>query len=355
MRERGLLLGCARSYNDRQMQAAKEKTVSAGEALPQAKTCVWGLPLENANGIGVLRPASSTLHWGWSALYAGTVSGELDQRYYGVGTGRFGTPDPSGSAASDMENPTSWNMYAYVNGDPVNFSDPEGLDCASTPYYYNGKYQGTVGSIIGADSDISTLATAMYTESGHGSKVDVIDEEYAIGAVIMNRWQFVNKNWYLSSSPGGASLSVSGWGTPGDSISSIVKNPSQFAIYTRNADGSVSLSASAQRNLDSALKSNANSSGCEDLAWAITLANGMWGSRNDGDLWLYNGLILTGFNSFNPAHSSAPYEQKAGSFGDANTFYGVPDSYVSETKIAPPRRRPPAPPRPRPRVPGEQQ
>jgi hypothetical protein len=35
---------------------------------------------------------------------------------------------------------------------------------------------------------------------------------------------------------------------------------------------------------------------------------------------------VTGFNSFSPAHPSAPREQSAGSFGDANTFYGVPDT-----------------------------
>ncbi|MSV28818.1 MAG: hypothetical protein EXQ52_08735 [Bryobacterales bacterium] len=60
----------------------------------------------------------------------------------------------------------------------------------------------------------------------------------------------------------------------------------------------------------------------------------MWGSRNDGNpLWICNGLILTGFNSFRPARPSSPYERRAGSFGDANTFYGVPVSYVSETPI----------------------
>jgi RHS repeat-associated protein len=109
--------------------AAKEKTVSDGEVLPQAKTRVWGLPLENANGIGRSRPASSTLHWGWSPSYDGTASGELDQRYYSPGMGRFMTPDPmkGGKAAR----PGSWNKYLYVHGDPVNFRDPAGLNEAS--------------------------------------------------------------------------------------------------------------------------------------------------------------------------------------------------------------------------------
>jgi hypothetical protein len=212
--------------------------------------------------------------------------------------------------------------------------------------FFQGVYQGTIGDIIGTQSDVSILATAMYTESGHGSGVDVTYEEYSIGAVIMNRWQFVNKNWYLSSSAGGPSLSVSGWGTPGDSIKSIVENPSQFAIYVNGPNG-VTLSASAQNNLNSALKSNPNSSPCGDLAWALTVAYDMWGDRNNKE------LVLTGFNSFNPAHPSAPYEQNAGSFGDANTFYGVPESFVSETPIKPVRRPPisPRPPR-RPVVPG---
>ena len=48
------------------------------------------------------------------------------QRYYSNNTGRFssadkGTPDP--------KIPESWNRYAYVGGDPVNFRDPSGRDC----------------------------------------------------------------------------------------------------------------------------------------------------------------------------------------------------------------------------------
>ena len=49
-----------------------------------------------------------------------------DQRYYANNQGRFLTPDPSGSSAS-AANPGSWNRYEYVQGDPVNNYDPEGL------------------------------------------------------------------------------------------------------------------------------------------------------------------------------------------------------------------------------------
>ena len=50
-----------------------------------------------------------------------------DQRYYSNQYGRFMTPDPY-QASAKLVNPTSWNRYTYVNGDPVNSNDPSGLD-----------------------------------------------------------------------------------------------------------------------------------------------------------------------------------------------------------------------------------
>ena len=41
--------------------------------------------------------------------------------------GRWWTPDPAGLAAVDPSNPQSWNAYAYVNGDPLEETDPLGL------------------------------------------------------------------------------------------------------------------------------------------------------------------------------------------------------------------------------------
>ena len=75
-----------------------------------------------------------------------TLQDYADQRYYGVGTGRFNSADPSkGSSAGD---PGSWNKYAYVGGDPVNFNDPTGQDriiVADPKYFYcaSGAGEGT--------------------------------------------------------------------------------------------------------------------------------------------------------------------------------------------------------------------
>ena len=46
-------------------------------------------------------------------------------RYYNNNFGRFWSPDPAASNL-DQNNPQTWNMYAYVNGDPVNFNDASG-------------------------------------------------------------------------------------------------------------------------------------------------------------------------------------------------------------------------------------
>lgn len=267
----------------------------------------------------------------------------VDQRYYASSYGRFNTPDPVNGGKT--ANPGSMNLYNYTLGDPVNSNDPDGLDstCGSARFSFNGVDQGTISSIMGGNSNQSILAQTIYAESGHSSKADTVSEEVAIGEVIMNRWAFVNKDWYLFSSPvvaGSKPLSTAGWGVAGDSITSIVENPAQFAVYQTNANGSISLTASAQKSVNGAISSGATSSSCDDLAWALTVSYGLWGAR--GNLYVDRGLVLTGFNSF--GHAATNYEQSAGNFGDANTFYGVPESYVSDTIPPPAPRRPTRPP-----------
>ena len=55
-----------------------------------------------------------------------------DQRYYAVGMGRFFTADPS--TGEDAGKPYTWNRYAYVHGDPINFYDRHGLNEAPGGY-----------------------------------------------------------------------------------------------------------------------------------------------------------------------------------------------------------------------------
>ncbi len=52
-------------------------------------------------------------------------------RMYHHNLGRFSQPDPAGMRAADITDPQSLNLYAYVQNDPVNQNDPEGLGAGS--------------------------------------------------------------------------------------------------------------------------------------------------------------------------------------------------------------------------------
>ena len=54
-----------------------------------------------------------------------------DQRYYNPNYGTFWSPDPGGLATANPKNPTSWNRYSYVDDDPANFTDAQGLVLSS--------------------------------------------------------------------------------------------------------------------------------------------------------------------------------------------------------------------------------
>ena len=66
--------------------------------------------------------------WSFATYWQDSASGldYANNRYYSNAYGRFMTPDPSRSSGGPS-NPQSWNRYAYVSGDPVNFHDPAGL------------------------------------------------------------------------------------------------------------------------------------------------------------------------------------------------------------------------------------
>jgi RHS repeat-associated protein len=63
-----------------------------------------------------------------------------EQRYYSSQMGRFLTPDPYVATTKSVNNPAdpqSWNRYAYVLGDPINFHDPTGrLSETPPPSWY---------------------------------------------------------------------------------------------------------------------------------------------------------------------------------------------------------------------------
>jgi hypothetical protein len=103
------------------MPAAKERPevfplVAVLRLLPE--NCVRGLGFEKQTFIGSPTWLSSTSRWGCGYRCDGTASESS--------VGRFNTADPS-NANVEYSNPASLNLYSYVNGDPVNANDPNGL------------------------------------------------------------------------------------------------------------------------------------------------------------------------------------------------------------------------------------
>jgi RHS repeat-associated protein len=115
-----------------------------------------------------------------------------DQRYYGVGTGRFLTADQTGISAADRKSSVGWNSYAYVSGDPLNFNDSTGNkafavdfggtgSCAGYAVYLDSIYYGcSGGGSSGSDGgycggnaflpspDPTCYAPVDYADDGYG-------------------------------------------------------------------------------------------------------------------------------------------------------------------------------------------
>ena len=93
-------------------------------------------------------------------MNAPNSEGVAHQRYYayqaGAPTGRFRSPDPGGLGTADPSDPQSWNRYAYVGGDPINFNDPTGRSRLSVA--------GTGGLFIGE----SLICSVLYGVEGVG-------------------------------------------------------------------------------------------------------------------------------------------------------------------------------------------
>ena len=269
---------------------------------------------------------------GWKfATYLRDTATNLDyadQRFYANTQGRFMSPDPS--TPGDPTDPGSWNYYAYVQGDPINFNDPEGLDC--TDARLNGwtgiSHGTTVGQFLSKDSDLSALSKTLFAETRIASDNDAAMEKAAVAAVIMNRWQFVNGSYDLYAGAAGtrggmAKVRVNpDWGTADGTLTAVVFAPHEFEPWA--APGVLGIPS--LRRLNSALASDELSAECTSLLQSIGTAAGFWSARDDHFLYTSQDNIV--FTSFAAAArgndpSKAYYETWIGRYGSGNVFSGV--------------------------------
>jgi RHS repeat-associated protein len=96
-----------------------------------------------------------------------------DQRYYSPQMGRFLSPDPYRGSGT-VRIPQSWNRYLYVEGDPTNNNDPDGLCVIKGKEYQDGSppCPDTVSITVSADSP----------DFGYYSNWGVVRPRYGLGS-----------------------------------------------------------------------------------------------------------------------------------------------------------------------------
>jgi RHS repeat-associated protein len=160
-----------------------------------------------------------------------------EARMYQSNTGRFTSPDPLGLGAADLKRPQSLNRYSYVENDPVNFYDPDGLTrCGDLPVITGG----TVRDYVNEDSDYGKLLRLVWHEAGHlvddnGGDVNTMYAvQLRIAQAILNRFDIVNGRvavlgkdgnayWGEGDIPGFLRASILGYGRFGRTLTAIIR------------------------------------------------------------------------------------------------------------------------------------
>jgi RHS repeat-associated protein len=138
--------------------------------------------------------------------------------------GRFLTPDPAGVATADTTNPQTWNRYAYVGNDSVNFVDPLGLcpapgvwldpsvrrGCVFVTRVTGGSY---LCSVDGARTDCGLAIALIHAGSAYPSSTGAGDCSAGVDGMVFcgpNEIPF-NAADYIRSLPPGLTLQLTNY------------------------------------------------------------------------------------------------------------------------------------------------
>jgi RHS repeat-associated protein len=325
--------------------------------LPPLRTQHIGGALTNSNGgavtadrLGSIRAKGTEryTYYPYGEAKTATVPGggmyaglESPAREYLPDGGRFDRPDPLGLGAVNLGEPGSWNRFAYVQGDPVNYTDPEGL--LSTPTCGNGLItdangqQRTINSFFTSGSDESLLALLVYGESN--AKIAGTDasfnEKMLIGATAVNRYLVVNGYLQLIDEGSGKTLPAPAWwGVADGTLDSIIGagGGSQYASFRVN-DGHLVFNQQSRLTRD--LNGGVGEQGCENLLESLLVAHALAQDLHSHAAILWRdaatdeGWLITSFNSRKrPSKSNLEHSLPNIDLPTPNHFYGIPQQLV---------------------------
>jgi len=119
-----------------------------------------------------------------------------DQRFYSSTNGRFNAPDPY-RASGNLLAPFSWNRFSFVEGDPVNFYDPEGLCKAlpEAPFCFEITTTGTPGLMTFSLDVYATADDSWYPRPNDAAGAKSIsDYNRKVTSVDIREWDDVHPN-----------------------------------------------------------------------------------------------------------------------------------------------------------------
>ena len=290
-----------------------------------------------------------------------------DQRYYSAGMGRYLSPDPSMNNVV-YGNAATWNSYAYTNGDPINFNDPDGLTTCGDLQLEGG---GTVAGDVNANTAQGHFIDLVWHEGGFLAQVGNnafawLAEFQGIAQAIWDRYLIVSGSVSVVGANGvvyaGQSASTLGYGFAGATADATLNN-----VLVAAANGTGVLDREGQ------LVDNANTLQAElnedqgDMSQngpgKLPLTNGSgqitgyvtqdcWGviaaleSANSvaaGDNLNPRGAFITSWNSSAPIYNpnyAAGIEYFFGNVGGATNFFGFTN--FTGGQYGPVRRPPPS-------------
>ena len=154
-----------------------DRVVASVNVSDSRGTLVTYPPISHPSPVGMSRVSETVWHetgttttpWKFTTYTRDTESNNdyAVARQYINRFGRFVTVDPSGLSAQDVTNPQSWNLYSYVQNNPIGLIDPTGLECV----WDNGSYDSNDDSSTG-DSAVDGSGNHVGCESQGGTWVD---------------------------------------------------------------------------------------------------------------------------------------------------------------------------------------
>jgi len=100
---------------------------------------------------------------------------EAADRFYASNLGRWHSPDPIGEKAVRLDDPQTWNMYAYARDNPTTLTDPSG-SCAGT---------GAFAETSGSRNEGLCQTRDLHAGEGQGQTVTVTLQQNSIAPIVL--------------------------------------------------------------------------------------------------------------------------------------------------------------------------